>query len=46
MADGRSENLEGASHNKRAFDGAVCLFKGRIAPLPEESNSYLQSSLG
>ena len=24
----------------------VCLLKGRIAPLPHESNSYLQSSPG
>ena len=24
----------------------VCLFKGRIAPLPHESNPYLQSSPG
>ena len=24
----------------------VCLFKGRIAPLPQESNLYLQSSPG
>ena len=46
MGDGRPENLEGASHDKGAFDGAVCLFKGRIAPLPDESNPYLQSSPG
>jgi hypothetical protein len=24
----------------------VCLFKGRIAPLPHKSNPYLQSSRG
>ena len=29
-----------------SVENNVCLFKGRIAPLPHKSNPYLQSSLG